>query len=84
MRCEIFVHANTRCRKKARYIAVSWEGLLVRYVCANHLPKGVEAHLIAPNNACSGREAGPAEEAELYREQLAIAHEEVLRKASRH
>jgi hypothetical protein len=54
MRCEIFVHENTQCRKKARYIAVSWEGLMVRYVCVDHLPKGVGFHLIAPNKASRG------------------------------
>jgi hypothetical protein len=44
MRCEIFVHANTQCRKKARWIAVSWGGLMTRYVCNDHRPPGVEAH----------------------------------------
>ena len=60
MRCEVFVHANTQCRKKVCYIAVSWEGLLVRYVCADHLPKGAEAHLLAPNTASTRQGVGVA------------------------
>jgi hypothetical protein len=78
---------HDRYRKRLKTLETHWLKFLREYcIYTNHWVglELVEGELKRrANKACSGREAGPAEEVELYREQLSIAHEEILRKASR-